>query len=123
MSGPTNEDISFENISWISEGSNLEGTFYFDQICRIHGKIKGEINTPPGGTVILTETALFEGKFTGGTLIINGYFQGKIKASEKLVIEKNGRFVGEAESTSFRVERGAVVKGTIRTSLPTHPEN
>jgi cytoskeletal protein CcmA (bactofilin family) len=98
-------------INMISEGTRLEGRFVFDQMCRVHGTLHGEVSARPGSTLILSETSLVEGTIHGDTVMVDGFVRGDIIARTRVVVSPSGRVVGNIRTPSLKLEFGAHFEG------------
>ena len=106
--------IQETGINMISEGTRIEGNITFDQVCRIHGILKGKVRSKPGSTLILSETGVIEGDIEADTLMIDGYVKGDIKTQTRVVVSKTGRVIGNIETPSLILEFGAYFEGACR---------
>ncbi len=101
-------------INMVSEGTRIEGEIVFDQIARVNGVLVGKVLAKSGSTLILSETAVVEGNIDADILMIDGYVQGDVTASSKVVISKTGRVIGNIQSPSLILEFGAFFEGKCR---------
>jgi len=100
------------SINMISANTRLEGKIFFDDVCRIHGTLIGEIHAAPGSTLILEETGVIEGNVYADTLMINGYIQGNVISSSKVLISASGRLIGSVKTPQLKLEPGAFFEGS-----------
>ena len=98
-------------INFIAEGTRLEGKMRFGQISRVHGTLVGEVIAETGSTLILGESAVVEGSIEAETLVVEGYVQGDITASGKVLIAGNGRVIGNIRTSALVLEFGAYFEG------------
>jgi cytoskeletal protein CcmA (bactofilin family) len=103
--------LTESGINLVSEGSRIEGQIHFDHVTRVHGVLVGKIKSKLGCTLILSETALTEGTIEADILFIDGFVQGDISASTRVVISKTGRVVGSIKTPSLIIESGAYFEG------------
>ena len=106
--------ITEQAVTWIAPEIRIEGKIYFDQVARVHGQIRGQIEAAPGSTLILTETAYVEGDIQADTLFIDGFVRGDIVARTKVVISGTGRVLGNIESPSVSIDFGAHFEGQCK---------
>src|SRR5271156_2431265 len=100
------ENIEESAINVIAEGTRIEGQIILDQISRVHGTLVGEIKARIGSVVILSETAMVEGKIDADRLIIDGYVKGDIVTHGKVTLSRTGRVVGNIRAPSIELEFG-----------------
>jgi len=98
-------------INFISEGTRLEGKMTFAQISRVHGILIGQVMAEKGSTLILGESAVVEGNIEADTLVVEGYVNGDIDATGKVVIAGNGRVIGNIKTSALVLEFGAYFEG------------
>jgi len=98
-------------INMISEGTRLEGRMVFERVSRVHGTLVGEVLARPGSTLILSETAVVEGNIEADTLLVDGFVQGDISATSKVVVSRTGRVVGNIRAPTLQLEFGAYFEG------------
>ncbi len=98
-------------VTLISEGTSLQGNLRFNDVSRVHGRLKGDIVAEDGSTLILGETAVVEGKIHADTLVIDGYVNGDIFAKSKVVLSRTGRVIGNIRTSSLQIEFGAYFDG------------
>lgn len=113
------------DVTILGESTVLEGKVILDQVTRVHGTMRGEVLAGPGSTVILTESAIVEGKMKVDTLWIDGFVQGEIEAKSKVAISRTGRVIGKISSPSISIDFGAYFDGTcssgVESSLKADP--
>jgi len=117
------ENLNETAINLISCDSHFEGTLTLEAISRINGVLKGKIRAKPGSTLILSETAVVEGEIQADTLFIDGYVEGKIHATSKVIISCTGRVVGEINTPSLVIEPEAYLEGRCKMVKVTAAEN
>jgi cytoskeletal protein CcmA (bactofilin family) len=105
------ENIEESAINVIAEGTRIEGLITLDQISRVHGVLVGEIKARTGSVVILSESAMVEGKIDADRLIIDGYVKGDIVTRGKITVSRTGRVVGNIRAPSLELEFGAYFEG------------
>jgi cytoskeletal protein CcmA (bactofilin family) len=105
-------------INIISEGTRLEGKFYFEEVCRVFGILVGEVHAAPGSTLILGDSSMVEGDVYADTLIIDGYVKGNIVSSGKVLISASGRVIGTIKTPTLKLEPGSYFEGHCSTEEP-----
>jgi len=99
----------------LGRGSQFEGKLTFEGAVRIDGRFAGEIHTE--GTLILGESAQVEAQVHAAVVIVHGHFKGELVATESLEIHAPARVLGNVQSPSFSVEKGAIFQGTCRMEM------
>lgn len=100
--------------AFLGPGSKFEGKLFFDEIVRLDGSFKGEINSRD--TLIIGETAEVEGDVEIGTFILSGSFKGNIKATTRVELRRPAQIDGTIETPVLVIEEGVVLNGTISMS-------
>lgn len=97
--------------AFLGPGSKFEGKLFFDEIVRLDGTFKGEINSRD--TLIIGETADVDGDVEVGTFILSGRFKGNIKATSRVELRRPAQIEGSIETPVLVVEEGVVLNGNI----------
>lgn len=100
----------------IGEGTRLEGTLHFTDICRVQGVLIGEVHASDASTLIFEETSVVEGNIHADTLMIQGYVQGNIIARKKVLVSSSGRVIGTIKTPTLMIEAGAYFEGSCNSS-------
>ena len=100
--------------AFLGQGSQFEGKLLFDEIVRIDGTFRGEIQS--SDTLIIGQTADIQADVTVGTIIISGRFTGNIKASKKVELRSPAQLEGCVETPALVVEEGVLLNGTFNMS-------
>ena len=87
--GPKKEFKYSEEVSILSAGVKIEGTFKSDGNVRIDGSIYGDVFV--NGNLTLGETSKVRGQVNAQNITICGTVEGSLKASEKIVLESKSR--------------------------------
>ncbi len=69
----------------LGKGSEFEGKLTFEGQVRVEGKFSGQIMTKD--TLIIGEGARVSAEIIAGTVIVNGWLEGNIKASQLCKME------------------------------------
>ena len=77
---------------------------------RIDGHIKGDLFIGEG--LIVGEDGLIDGNVTTREIVVYGTVNGKVKA-ESIDIKSSGKILGEIQTKTFQVERGAIYTGMV----------
>lgn len=94
----------------ISKGCVVTGKIESDVFVRIDGHIKGDLFIGEG--LIVGEDGLIDGNINTREIVVYGTVNGTVKA-ESIDIKSSGRILGEIQTKTFQVERGAVYTGMV----------
>lgn len=94
----------------ISKGCVVTGKIESDVFVRIDGHIKGDLFIGDG--LIVGEDGIIEGNIFSREIVVYGTVNGNVKA-ESIDIKSSGKILGEIQTRTFQVERGAVYIGTV----------
>ena len=97
--------------AFLGPGSKFEGKLFFDEIVRLDGTFKGEINSRD--TLIIGETADVEGDVEVGTFILSGRFKGNVKATSRIELRRPAQIEGSIDAPVLMIEEGVVLNGTV----------
>ena len=97
--------------AFLGPGSKFEGKLFFDEIVRLDGTFKGEINSRD--TLIIGETADVEGDVEVGTFILSGRFKGSVKATSRIELRRPAQIEGSIDAPVLMIEEGVVLNGTV----------
>lgn len=100
--------------AFLGPGSQFEGKLVFDEIVRIDGVFRGEIQSRD--ILIIGPGADIQGEISVGTLIVSGKLHGNIKALNKVELRAPAQFDGSLETPILMVEAGVVFNGTLSMS-------
>lgn len=88
----------------------ITGTIKFDGSMRIDGKVDGEIITD-NGDLVIGETGTVNADINTKSAIIEGRVDGKITASNKVVLKQKAHLIGSLQAKTLVVEEGVVFVG------------
>jgi cytoskeletal protein CcmA (bactofilin family) len=89
-------------------GSNCE--LIFEGVLHFDGYSLGNVMSP-GGTLVLTKRGRIEADIDVGTAIIDGAVTGDIKASERVILERDARVKGQIFTRTLSMHLGAILDG------------
>jgi cytoskeletal protein CcmA (bactofilin family) len=112
------ERLSEKDINLITPGTLLAGKVVFDQTTRMAGHIQGEVESRPGTALIITQEGLVEGNINADEVLIQGFVEGEIQASTRIVIAAGGRVQGSLRSPSVQMDFGAWFEGECHSGRP-----
>jgi len=100
--------------AFLGPGSQFEGKLQFDEIVRIDGVFRGEIESRD--ILIVGQGADIQAEVNVGTLIVSGRLRGNIKASTKIELRAPAQVEGTVETPVLVVEAGVVLNGALTMS-------
>jgi len=115
--GPKKDFKYSEDVSILSAGVKIEGTFKSDGNVRIDGDIAGDVFV--NGNLTLGETAKVQGQVNALNITMSGSVEGSLKASEKIILESKSRLKGDLIAKLLLVEEGAKFDGRSSMSSTT----
>ncbi len=106
--------------SLIGISARIEGDLCFTGGLRIDGEVRGNVIAAdgPDHVLIVSEYARIEGEVRCANLVVNGYIEGAVFASEVLELQPKGRIIGNVHYKLLEIHGGATVTGTL-----THEQN
>jgi len=99
-------------LNFLGSGTKLEGTIHAESSVRIDGTLKGKLVCK--NTVTVGINGEIEGEVQAKNAIIGGKINGKIKVTEKLVLEAKSKLIGELKANKLIIDEGAVFEGTSK---------
>ena len=109
-------DANSENITTvIAEDCKIEGTIECSAFIKVDGKALGGINS--AGGVVLGQKGFVKGDIKTKELIVFGKIEGDVYA-DNLILKETGSITGNMQVKSFKVETGAIYKGTVNMDSP-----
>ena len=104
-------------LTYISEGSEIEGNLKANGNARIDGKIKGSLIVE--GDIEIGPNASIEGEqVKGNNILVQGQVNAQVVAGGKLHLTKSARLEGDVRAMALDVEAGAVFVGRSQTGEP-----
>ena len=97
--------------AFLGPGSQFEGKLLFNEIVRIDGSFRGEINSRD--TLIIGESADVHAEVTVGTLVVSGSFKGNVKAQRRVELRAPAKVEGNIETPALVVEEGVQLNSTL----------
>jgi cytoskeletal protein CcmA (bactofilin family) len=107
------EENEFRNdakMAYQTPDCKITGTIKFDGPMRIDGKVDGEIITD-NGELVIGETGTVNAAINTKSAIIEGRVDGKITASDKVVLKQKAHLIGDLQAKTLVVEKGVVFVG------------
>jgi cytoskeletal protein CcmA (bactofilin family) len=100
---------SGELNGFLDRGAVFKGEMEFEDTMRIDGKFNGRINSK--NELIVGESAHIEGDVHVGRIAISGTVVGKIVASQRVEIHRNGKVYCDIDTPALVIEEGAIFQG------------
>ncbi len=107
------EEDEFRNdgkMSNLTPDCKIKGTIIFDGPMRIDGKVDGKIITD-NGELVRGKTGSVKASVKTKSAIIEGRLDGKITASDKVVLKQKAYLIGDLQAKTLVVEEGVVFVG------------
>ncbi|MFQ5685792.1 MAG: polymer-forming cytoskeletal protein [Candidatus Scalindua sp.] len=105
--------IEFSNdteMAYQTPDCKITGTIKFDGQMRIDGNVDGKIITD-NGELVVGETCTAKAAINTKSAIIEGRLEGKITASDKVVLKQKAHLIGDLQAKTLVVEEGVVFVG------------
>ena len=108
-------DVSNNNdfktkISNLSPDSEIKGTIKFSGAMQVNGKVDGKIITD-NGELVIGKTGTVNATINTKSAIIEGRVDGKVTASDKVVLKQKAQLIGDLQTKTLVVEEGVVFVG------------
>lgn len=103
---------SSTELNFLGGGTVVEGTIKTDNSVRVDGTLKGKLICKK--TLTVGVNGEIEGEIEAKNAIIGGKINGKIKVTEKLVLESKSTLIGELKAGKLLIDEGAVFEGTSK---------
>ncbi len=107
------EENEFRNdakMAYLTSDCKITGTIKFDGPIRIDGKVDGKIITD-NGELVIGKTGTVNATINTKSAIIEGRVDGKITASDKVVLKQKAHLIGDLQAKTLVVEKGVVFAG------------
>ena len=107
------EENEFRNdakTAYQTPDCKITGTVKFDGQMRVDGKVDGKIITD-NGDLVIGETGTVNADINTKSAIVEGRVDGKITASNKVVLKQKAHLIGELQAKTLVVEEGVVFVG------------
>ena len=105
-----------EVTALLGQGCSFEGRLIFEGIVRIDGKFTGDIFTRD--SLIIGPDAKVVAQIEADTVVVSGYLEGHIRASNRVEIQATGHVKGMVTSPILKIEEGGVFDGQTQMVIP-----
>jgi cytoskeletal protein CcmA (bactofilin family) len=106
----SNVEPSSTELNFFGGGTIVEGTVKANNSVRVDGRIKGKLICK--NTLTIGVNGEIEGDVEAKNAIVGGKIKGKIKVTEKLVLESKSVLIGDLKASKLLIDEGAVFEGT-----------
>lgn len=104
-------DIKDGRLSgFVGHGTTLKGEANFQMMLRVDGHLIGTISSD-GGTLIVGTQGQVDANISVATAQVNGTVNGDILATEKIVLGRTAKVVGNIMAPRLVIEDGAILEG------------
>ncbi len=97
--------------AFLGDETEFKGVLSFEGTVRIDGLFEGEVITEDN--LIIGETATVKAEIKVGAVIVQGYMEGNINASNKIQIASKGKLIGNITTPVLHIEEGAILEGNV----------
>jgi cytoskeletal protein CcmA (bactofilin family) len=107
------EENEFRNdakTAYQTPGCKIKGTIKFDGPMKVDGKVEGKIITD-NGELVIGKTGTVNAAINTKSAIVEGRVDGKITASDRVVLKQKAHFIGDLQAKTLVVEEGVVFVG------------
>ena len=94
---------------FLDRGSSFRGELEFEDTMRIDGRFNGKIMSK--NELIVGESATIEGDVHVGSIAISGTVIGKIVATQRVEVHRNGKVYSDIDTPALIIEEGAIFQG------------
>jgi len=105
MKGKGSGDLN----GFLDSGASFKGELEFEDTMRIDGRFNGKIMSK--NELIVGESATIEGDVHVGRIAISGTVIGKIVATQRVEIHRNGKVYSDIDTPALVIEEGAIFQG------------
>jgi cytoskeletal protein CcmA (bactofilin family) len=105
--------------SLVAPGSEIRGNMVFTDGLRVDGSVIGDLraNEDKRSILVISESAHVVGQIYADHVIINGYVQGPVHASELLELQPKARIEGDVHYKALEMHQGATITGQLHPML------
>ena len=106
-----------ESGSRIGADIRIKGAVGGNSDVYVDGEIEGSL-TLPENALIIGPAGRVRAQVKARTLIVWGYLEGKVQATEKIEIRQSGTLLGDLVTAQIVIEDGAAFHGSVEISKP-----
>ena len=108
----TIDSLKTEETTVITVGVHLNGTIKGIGDVVLHGALEGDVRL--SGILVLGKSGKIRGKIEARNVVVEGDFEGIIKATEKVEIRDGGKFKGDVFTATIAVSENAYFEGNVK---------
>jgi len=108
------KELVSPTVNMLSAGTEVKGDIVTSGDLRIDGSLKGNVTCK--GKLTIGTTGSIEGQIDCQNAEISGEVNGRIVASELLILKETSKFNGDIETTKLMVEAGSKLTITCKTN-------
>ncbi len=94
----------------LTSDTNVKGTIKFAEAIKIDGNFEGELITD-NGELVVGKTGNVKANVNVRSAVVEGRFDGNIKASDKIKLKQNAHLIGDLQTKALVIEEGVVLIG------------
>lgn len=95
--------------AFLGRGTKVVGTLTFSGPAEVDGHVEGEIIAQDRLTI--GESAVINGKLTGGDVVVKGNVTGDVTANRRLSLRRPAQVVGNLSAPVLSIEEGVIFEG------------
>ena len=108
----TIDNLKTEATTVITTGVYLSGTIKGTADVILHGALEGDVRL--SGILVLGKSGKIRGKIEARNVVVEGDFEGIIKATEKVEIRDGGKCKGDIFTATIAVSENAYFEGNVK---------
>ena len=108
----TIDNLKTEETTVINAGVQLVGTIKGIGDVVLHGALEGDVRL--SGILVLGKSGKIRGKIEARNVVVEGDFEGIIKATEKVEIRDGGKCKGDVFTATIAVSENAYFEGNVK---------
>jgi len=108
----TIDNLKTEETTVINAGVQLVGTIKGIGDVVLHGALEGDVRL--SGILVLGKSGKIRGKIEARNVVVEGDFEGIIKATEKVEIRDGGKCKGDIFTATIAVSENAYFEGNVK---------
>ena len=105
-------NLKTEETTIITTGVRLSGTIKGTSDVILHGALEGNIQL--SGMLVLGKSGKIRGKIDARNVVVEGDFEGIIRATEKVEIRDGGKCKGDIFTATIAVSENAYFEGNVK---------
>jgi cytoskeletal protein CcmA (bactofilin family) len=106
-----------ELTGFFDQGVKITGELHFQNTLRIDGTFNGKIVSED--LLIVGDNGNVDGEIEVGTITVTGTIKGKIRARERVEIQKGGKVYADVVTPSLLVVEGGLLQGNCEMEVKT----